>query len=145
MDVEQLKQAASNRISNSDFSDHENPVTRRSNYCKGHERWIKEGKTSTAEFVSAELDNGQFIADIRLPYHAKYEHKNFDVGYGCHYSTEDKDCSGTVQFRLIKSLLGTSIEDFHAVNANPSEAHDSTRMCLESLQEQVIPKLNNLI
>lgn len=147
MELEQIKQAVSNRISNSDFNDHEDHVRRRSNpnYCKGHEYWIHEGKTSTVEFISSNFDNGQFIAEIKLPYHAKYEHKYFDVGYGCHYTPEEKDCNGAVQFKIIKSLLGTSIEGFHAVNPDPSEAHDSTRMCLESIQEQVIPKLNNLI
>ncbi|KAA0781264.1 hypothetical protein [Bacillus sp. BPN334] len=147
MNLETLKQAFSNAISNQHFSDHIDNVTKRAGgYCKGLEFWI-DGKMGIVEFTDATLENGVFTGNIKVTYQGHYKLKNFHVGYGCGYKTETKDPKGTVEFKVIRSIMGTSIEEFRANNTIPSQDHDSTKMSIKAIQEKVLSpaKLGNLI
>ncbi|KEP29387.1 hypothetical protein QNH25_08570 [Bacillus safensis] len=143
MDAKDITDKLSIKFQGLAFDDHEDEVVRRGIRCKGNERWI-DGTIQAVEFPHGEkFEDGRYSTTVRLKYAANYRRKIFH-GYGCEYDTENLNCSGEYELDLFLSIFGRGITDKKLLSSDPSEAHDSTRMCKEGLEAAVINALNNI-
>lgn len=137
MNPKEITDKLSTKFQGLAFNDHEDEVVRRGMSCKGDERWI-DGTVQSVEFPHGEkiTDDGRYSTTVRLKYAANYRRKIFH-GLGCEYDTENKDCTGEYELDLYLYIFGRGITDTKLLSSDPSEAHDSTRMCKEGLNTAV--------
>ncbi|MHA4170087.1 hypothetical protein [Bacillus cereus] len=141
MDAQYISDQISRALTNKDFHDHEDDVSRHGPRCKGNERWI-DGNIGVPG-VSGTLDGMTYTGIIKFQYSAKYRSKHFP-GVLCEYKTDKKDCTGEIEAGIRLSLLGQAITSFNVLSSDPSTAHDSTRMCTEALQSTLLETIRNL-
>ncbi|MCY8485430.1 hypothetical protein MOC97_08010 [Bacillus atrophaeus] len=95
--------------------------------CKGDERWVR------VHISSATVEHlGDLAYNLTIPYNGNYDRKHF-TGAGANYEREQKNCSGELKCKMTVLPGGKIIENVELVNPDPSEAHDSTRMCKEAI------------
>lgn len=121
-----------NALTNKEVGDYESTKRCRNlpligEMCKGDERWAR------VHISSATVESlGELAYNLTIPYTGNYERKHF-IGAGANYEPETKNCRGELKCKMSVLPGGKIIENVELVNPEPSEAHDSTRMCKEAI------------
>ncbi|MDI6103961.1 hypothetical protein QLQ12_35635 [Actinoplanes sp. NEAU-A12] len=133
------------------FDRHEDDVSRKTikdpfntvkvEICRGHERWV-DGAIDAAT-VKGKMEGFAYQGTIELNYHAKYHMKNF-TGAFCEHVDERKSPTGRIRVGIRLGIGTAAITEYTVLSSDPSTAHDSTRMSVKAIEDQVSAMSGNL-